>query len=106
MRILAAVVVGASMLFGGCAMGPNPLTGFFYSDVKYPGWYEGASERGVGSKSGTATATSILGLVATGDASIAAACTQGGIKTINTVDHHYTGILGVYAKWTTMVSGE
>ena len=106
MRILAALVVGASMLFGGCAAGPNPLTGFWYSDVKYPGYYDGASERGVGSKTGDATATSILGLVATGDASISAACSKGGIKTINTVDHHYTNILGLYAKWTTVVTGE
>ena len=39
-------------------------------------------------------------------ASIATACRDGGINKIHTVDHHIKNILGIWAEWTTMVTGE
>jgi hypothetical protein len=42
----------------------------------------------VGLKTGKACATSYLGFVALGDASISAAAKAGGITNIQTVDHH------------------
>jgi hypothetical protein len=54
---------------------------------------------------GRAEAWGIL-VFATGDASIATAATNGGIKRIHHVDHETTNILGIYAKYVTVVYGE
>jgi len=43
---------------------------------------------------------------ATGDASISAAAASGGISRIHHVDHETLNILGIYAKYTTVVYGE
>jgi len=59
-----------------------------------------------GSKVGTSEATSILGMVATGDASIEAAKNNGGITKVSHVDFNSDNILGVYGKYTTTVYGE
>ena len=58
------------------------------------------------SKVGTAKATSILGMVATGDCSIKTAAANGGIKTIKYVDYDAKNILGIYGKYTTTVYGD
>jgi hypothetical protein len=57
-------------------------------------------------KVGKATSTSILGLVATGDASIETAAKNGGIKTIKFVDYEVHNILGIYGQYTTIVYGD
>jgi hypothetical protein len=57
------------------------------------------------SRIGRATATGIL-LVAWGDASISAAMRNGGITRVHHVDHETMNIMGVYAKYTTIVYGE
>lgn len=90
-------------LFMGCALVASPLIGAIYTDVKAPA---GVTENVGSSKMGTASAMSILGLVATGDASIQAAAKNGGITKIRHVDFHSTSILGVYAKYTVTVYGE
>jgi hypothetical protein len=41
-----------------------------------------------------------------GDASISAAAQNGGITRIHHVDHETMNILGIYAKYTTIVYGE
>ena len=58
------------------------------------------------SKVGKATSTSVLGLVATGDASIKTAAANGGIKKIKFVDYEVDNILGFYGKYTTVVYGD
>ncbi|MDD5466107.1 MAG: TRL-like family protein [Candidatus Omnitrophica bacterium] len=58
------------------------------------------------SKVGTSKATSILGLVATGDCSIKAAAANGGIKNIKYVDYDAKNTLGVYGEYTTTVYGD
>jgi uncharacterized protein YceK len=58
------------------------------------------------SKIGKATATSILGLVATGDSSIKTAVANGGITKIKYVDYEVENILGIYGKYTTVVYGD
>ncbi len=58
------------------------------------------------SKVGTAEATSILGLVATGDVSIDAAAKAGGITKIHHVDEECTAILGIVAKYKIYVYRE
>ncbi len=56
-------------------------------------------------KVGTATSTAII-CFATGDASIKAAMDNGGITKIHHVDHKSMSVMGVYAKYTTVVYGE
>ncbi|MEW6744652.1 MAG: TRL-like family protein [Planctomycetota bacterium] len=91
------------ILCTGCAMVATPVAGFLYMDVKGP---ITATENTAGDKVGEATATTILGWVATGDASIDTAASNGGISEIKTVDHHSWQILGIYGKFTTRVTGK
>jgi len=93
----------AFTLSGCAAMAVQPATGFLYSDVK--AGMTATSNVGT-SKVGTAMAQSILGLICTGDASIEAACKNGGIKRIHHVDYHSKCILGLYAEYTVYVYGE
>jgi hypothetical protein len=94
----------ACLFLVGCAT--NTLQGFIYHDVKFPSYYQGAAEKGPGSKTGTAMVVNYLGWIAMGDASVQAACTNGGISTIHTVDHDSWNVLGIYSKFTTRVTGE
>jgi len=93
------LVLFAPML--GCAGAASPVTGFLFSDVYGPVDGEGA----VGGKKGEACATSYLGIIGTGDASIATAAGNGGIKNVTSVDHHTTNLLGLVAKFCTIAYG-
>lgn len=94
-----------AILFSSCfAMSRRaPLTGFLYTSTKSPGFV--TSNAGA-TKVGTAEAMSILGLVATGDASIDAAAKAAGISKIHHVDEECTAILGIIAKYKIHVYGE
>lgn len=98
--VVFALVVGLSL--AGCAMARSPLMGAWYTSVKAPE----AATASVGSKSGEACATSLLGIIATGDASIEAAKAAGGITEVSSVDSQATSILGLYAKFCTVVTGK
>jgi len=87
----------------GCAMAQSPVTGFIFSDVKAP---LTATDGDDASKVGRAECTSILGLVAQGDASIKKAAENGKITKIHHVDYECWSVLGFYAKFTTVVYGE
>ena len=102
-QILVGLSLVALLLCVGCAIAAAPVNGFIFSDVKGP---IAATENGGGSKVGEAMAQSILGAVATGDASIDSAAKAGGITKIRSVDHHSWSILGVWAKFTTIVRGD
>ncbi len=80
-----------------------PLTGLLYTSTKSPGSITNNSGAG---KVGTAEAMSILGLVATGDASIDAAAKAAGITKIHHIDEECTSILGIVAKYKIYVYGE
>jgi len=98
------VMMSVGFLLSGCAAyALSPLTGVIYTDVKAP---VTATSNSGGVKVGQATATSILGLVATGDASIQAAMQEGGITKVDHVDYHTTSILGIYATYTVTVYGQ
>ncbi len=86
----------------GCAMAKSPVTGFIYLDTTAG---ENVSSNDVGAKKGEACATSILGWVGTGDASITAAAKAGGITKISHVDSTASDILGVYAEYCTVAYG-
>ncbi len=101
---LAVAVLGGALLFaGGCAAARSPVTGFLYSDVKAN---DSVTANTAATKVGRATATSILGWVATGDCSLDAAKKQGGITKVAHVDYESTSIIGIYATTTTVVYGE
>ena len=87
----------------GCAYVASPVTGLWYTNVTGPITATGKS--GPALKTGSATATSVLGLIASGNASIRAAALAGGITEIHYVDYHAESLLGIYAKFTVTVYG-
>ena len=100
--LLVALAMGAF----GCGMvsgGNGSLSGFIYTDYSMGGAL-GASQ--VDSKTGEACASTILGWVATGDASIEAAKKDGKITEVSYVDHNVSNILGIYATSCTVVHGQ
>ena len=104
-KLLVLAGLGAlSLTTGGCgASVRSPVTGCIYLDVKSS---ESVGTGTVAPKMGSAQATTILGWVGTGDASINTAAKAGGISKISYVDYHSTGILGIYGTTETIVYGE
>ena len=105
--IIAASTIG--LLSSGCAgiygAPVTPPPGLLYAKFQAPIDIDAqATERG--SKVGRSFSQSILGLVATGDASISSAAAAGGITTIRHVDYEFENILGVYSKFTIVVYGD
>jgi hypothetical protein len=103
MKLVAAALSLAAL--NGCAMaqgGNAAAMGTIYSGYKSPGNFTTSAE----GKTGEACISSILGAIATGDASIEAAKKAGGITTVTYVDHEQFGVLGVYATSCTIVHGQ
>ncbi len=97
------IILAVAATFTGCAFSASPVLGSIYTDVKAP---VVATANPAGNKVGTGEATSILGIVATGDASINSAAKKAGITRISHVDYQATNILGIFAKYTVYVYGE
>jgi hypothetical protein len=57
-------------------------------------------------KTGKASTTSILGLVAWGDAGVHTAARKGGLTKVHHADYEYFTVLGVYTQFTIWVYGE
>lgn len=97
------VVAMAGLLMGvmGCAS-PQPV-GVIYTELTLP---HTATSNNQALKVGTSECTSILALVAMGDASIEAAAKNGGITKIHSVDWEAKNILGIYGTYRTIVRGE
>ena len=92
-----------AVMFGGCAAVANgPVTAPITLNMKGP---VSVGPAMTSPKVGRAEAWGIL-VYATGDASIEAAAANGGIKRIHHVDQETLNILGVYARYTTLVYGE
>ncbi len=103
MRMLPRVLViaAAAALLTGCIAVRTPAIGLLYTEV----WGPIDAGGRVGAKEGQACAQSILGLVATGDASIKAAAKAGGITQINSVDHYTRNVMGIMGEFCTIVRG-
>ena len=99
-RLSAALLLAASLV--GCATVQSPAPGFWYTSAKGPKSVE--VDTG-GAKRGKACASSILGAIATGDASLAAAAKAGGITKVGFVDYSAFSVLGFYAEFCTHVTG-
>jgi hypothetical protein len=100
MRRSLPLLLGLACAAAGCQGVASPVAGALYTDVEGP---LHAGER-VGQKEGRACARSLLGLVATGDASIRSAAEAGGISKIDSVDHHSSWTL-VVGSFCTIVRG-
>lgn len=81
----------------------SPVTGLIYTDVKGPFT---ATSNAEDTKEASAECQSVLGLVATGDCSIATAAKKGGITRIHHVDFKSKSVLGIFTKFTVTVYGE
>jgi hypothetical protein len=91
------------VLLSGCQPVAAPVMGVILLDTQYGSM---ATDTPGATKEGKACAKSIMGLVATGDASIRAAKANGGITNVSHVDHSANSILGIIAEWCTIVRGE
>ena len=98
-------IVIAISIFGlsGCMTVASPVIGLIYTEAKYG---DTATSSTAATKEGKACATSILGWVATGDASVVAAKANGGITEVSAVDHTAKNILGIIGEWCTVVKGK
>ncbi len=88
-------------ILGGCAT--SFPVGVLYTELELP--ITATSNSGEYSKVGRAECTSVLGLVATGEASIEAAKEDGGITEVHHVDWHVENILGIIGKYECVVYG-
>src|SRR5574341_57589 len=94
-RLLLAVFISA-VLLSGC----------IYAHVLSP-LDMNVDKTMLGQKVGKASSFSVLGLVAWGDASAAAAAKSGGVTTVNHMDHEFLNIFfGFYTESTTIVYGD
>ena len=99
------MLVAAALGLAGCAtMGP-PM-GLLYTGMGLPSTATGRYEQVSTQRSGSATCTGILWLVATGDCSQDAAMKAGRITKVHHVDQQSTSVLGIYQTFTTIVYGE
>jgi len=100
---VALSVVAVCVILTGCAMPSNRLGhGGIYGDAIEP---VAATSSANSSKTGKSCSSNILGIIATGDASVDAAKKDGGITTVSTVDVETTNILTFYATVCTIVHG-
>src|SRR3954467_13283943 len=102
-RMWAVGLLGLSIFaLTGCQPVSSPLMGIIFNDTKFG--FE-ATDSANATKEGKACANTIMGMVATGDASIAAAKAAGGITQVAHVDHSVHSILGIVADYCTIVKG-
>lgn len=99
-RILAVLIF---LTLGGCATAMSPVTGLMYSNIKAPLTATSSSKEP--QRVGRATVRSILGIIATGDASIQTAARNGGITEIHHVDYESENFFGVLSSFTVVVYG-
>ncbi|MBI2061508.1 MAG: hypothetical protein HYT87_17345 [Nitrospirae bacterium] len=97
------LALSTALVLAACAVAPAPLVGTLYTNVSYPRQVWHGLET---SKRGEACASSILGLVATGDASIEAAKKDAGIHEVASVDHTGSSVLFFYSTYCTIVTGK
>ena len=100
--IVTAVSLASLAVLTGCATS-FPL-GLVYTSVKLPVTVGNGEMRY--SKKGEAKCQTMFGCFASGDASINAACKNGGITKVSWVSYSVNNFLGTYATYTTTVYGD
>ena len=102
-KVAAFAAISVTCLsFTGCMAVSSPAVGVLFTEVKYG---DTAPPSTAATKEGKACAQSILGMVATGDASVTAAKAAGGITNVAVVDHTVKNTLGIIGEWCTVVRG-
>ncbi|HSA86391.1 MAG TPA: TRL-like family protein [Nitrospira sp.] len=101
-RLSLAAIALVGLTSAGCQIVASPMAGAIFGETKY-GFV--ATDASAATKEGKACGTSILGLVAQGDASIQAAKAAGGVTSVASVDHYAKNILGIYGEYCTIVRG-
>ena len=99
-KIALIAVVSASVL-SGCATGLSPVGTGLFTNVQGPI----AATSATGNKTGKACASTIIGLINKGDASIVAAKKAGGINTVAAVDYHTKGFYPFFGETCIIVTG-
>lgn len=103
LTVLSILLLFFIFIFSGCASVSSPVNnGLLVTNVKGP---VAATKKDEFSKVGRSSCVSVLGLVSAGDASIDAAIKEKDIDEIHHIDHKSTSVLGVFAKYTTIVYG-
>lgn len=100
-RFVLASAACLALFTAGCASGPSPVGVGLITDVKGPITATAAT----GSKTGTACANTILGLINKGDASIAAAKAAGGVNVVASADYHTKGYYPFIGETCVTVTG-
>ena len=101
-KLLTGIAILAAVVLTGCAT--STPVGSLYTQLKLPVGVTGA--KAASTKVGRAECKSILGLVATGDASIDTAAKKAGITVIHHVDWEAENILGIIGTYRCVVYGE
>ncbi len=104
MKFFTLILLSTLLVFQtGCMTVSGKAAGFLYTDSRHG---EEATSNKRGAKTGKACQKSILGLVATGDASIEMAKENGRIRQISSVDAEVKNYLGLYGTYCTIVRGD
>ena len=106
--MVGLAVVAAAMLTGCAGFYAAPVVppkGFFYNNYSAPVTTEFYNTQAMG-KRGTGWTKSVLGLFAWGDASMRSAAESAGITKIEHVEYEFYNVLGVYSKFTIIVTGQ
>lgn len=103
MKIKALFLALGALALSGCAVVSSPVGSALFTDVSAP---VSATDATDSNKTGKSCASNVLGLVATGEASIEAAKRAGGVKTVSSVDGYSTNVLFLYARYCTVVKGQ
>jgi hypothetical protein len=101
--VALTALAGLAAFSSGCGIVASPVVGGIYNGSQA---HQSATSNNIGPKKGESCASSILGLIAMGDASAASAAAAGGITKISVVDTEVMSILGIYGKYCTVVHGE
>jgi hypothetical protein len=103
-QIASVLTLGA--LSTGCAgyafSGHKVNDGSIYADTQAN---EAVTDNEAGTKKGEACSFSVLGAYTAGDSSVSSAAKKGGIAKVSSVDNKFSNILGVYATYCVVVTG-
>jgi len=100
--LLAALAGLVVLLLAGCARPPSAMPGSIHLKVT-----EALTTTGsLGSKTGRACTTSILGLVTFGNSGVREAMRHGGLTRVSASDSSSQHVLGVWGRHCTIVYGE
>ncbi len=95
------LVIPLVISLAGCII--NPLIGGLYTGVQY---HFGDHPQEKGEKRGESCVSNILGLIATGDASVREAMNKAQITKAKSIDYKMTNILGLYGEFCIIVTGD